>query len=120
MALTEEQEIIFYNKIITSRDEVAMQIVNSKIAVDVATKFLSDIQRFTPLVPMLIDTTNPAVPEGVITKGAYYVSFLILNTGGVILGKTLNPNLEFIDFPYVGVPWGDITYNGNFLIMIGR
>lgn len=118
MTLSEEQELIFYQKIATKRDDVAMKIVNNEIPVDVACKFLNDIQRFTPLVPMIKYTTEE--PEGVIPAGAYHVSFQILATGGTILGIVLDANLEVVEFPYIGVPWGDITYNGNFLIMIGR
>jgi hypothetical protein len=118
MTLTPEQEETFYQKISTERDILALQIINSKLPVDVATKHLSSIQRFTPLVPIIKYTTSE--PEGVIPAGAYHVSFQVLATGGTILGIALNDDLEVVEFPYIGVPWGEITYNGNFLIMIGR
>lgn len=118
MALTEEQEATFYQKISTERDILALQIINGKIAVDIATKFLSNVQKFTPLIPSIVYSVL-ATP-GVIPTGAYHVSFQVLATGGTILGNALGSNLEVVEFPYVGVPWGEISYAGDFLILIGR
>lgn len=118
MSLTEEQDSTFYQKVSTERDILALQVINNKIPVDVATSYLSNIQRFTPLIPTIKYTTSE--PEGLIPAGAYHVSFQILATGGTILEQVLGDDLEVVEFPYVGVPWGEITYNGNFLIMIGR
>lgn len=118
MALTEEQETIFYQKISTERDIIALQIVNGKIAVDIATKFLSNIQKFAPLIPSIVYSVL-ATPD-VIPVGAYHVSFQVLAPGGTILGTALGNELEVVEFPYVGVPWGEISYDGDFLILIGR
>ncbi|MEY3223622.1 MAG: hypothetical protein RLZZ203_2478 [Cyanobacteriota bacterium] len=118
MALTEEQEATFYQKVSTERDILALQLVNNKIAVDIATISLSNIQKFTPLAPSIVYSVL-ATP-GVIPAGAYHVSFQILATGGTICGTALGTDLEVVEFPYVGVPWGEISYAGDFLILIGR
>lgn len=118
MALTDEQQALFFEKVLVERDRIARRIADGSIAVDVATKHLRNIQQFAPLTPKIIYTTSQ--PEGIIPAGAYHASFKILSLGGKILGEDLRNDLDVVEFPYIGVPWGDIDYDGDFMILTGR
>lgn len=117
MPITDEQKDEFYNKILAEWERVYLKVVTGELSPDVASSFLNNTRHFVPLEASIIETTG--TPSGTISKGAYHISFNFLGESGIILGKTIT-NMAAFDLPYTGIPWGDVTYNGNFLILVGR
>ena len=118
MPLTNAQMQAYFEKVIAERDKLTLQILKGQIPVDVASSYLADISKLSPLKPSLKYTNTE--PNGIVEIGAFHVSFKILDENCQILNQVVEQSLDIIEFPYVGVPWGEINYNGLFLILIGR
>lgn len=118
MPLTDGQMQGYFEKIVSERDKLVLQVLKGEIPVDVASSYLANIDKLSPLTPVLKYTNDELV--GVIEQGAYHVSFKILGENCQILNQVVEQSLDVVEFPYVGVPWGEVNYNGLFLILIGR
>ena len=84
------------------------------------TQLLDSTPAQTPLTPSLqIENTSGTIPAG-----AKFVSIGIRAGTGTILGTPVDTSIAVVEFPYVTMGYGEISYaidsGGEFVIVMGR